>query len=175
MSLSLTQKKTVVGEVTESLAGAQAMILAEYRGLSVSQLTGLRAQAREAGVFVRVVKNTLARRVVDGSRFEHMKDHFTGPVILTAASDPVAVAKLVSRFAKDHGELKITAGGMDGQLLDAPRIEALAALPTRGELLATLVATLQAPLAGLARTLNEVPARFVRTLALVEEQRAARP
>jgi len=173
MSLSLTQKQAVVAEVTESVANAQAMILAEYRGLSVSQLTGLRTQAREAGVFVRVVKNTLAKRVVDGSSFDCLKDHFVGPVILTASEDPVAAAKVVSKFAKDNEALKITVGGMDGELLDQSQIEALAKLPGREELLATLVGTLQAPIAKFVQTLNEVPSKFVRALAAVEEQKQA--
>ena len=171
MSLSLTQKQAVVAEVTESVSAAQAMILAEYRGLTVSQVTGLRDQARETGVFVRVVKNTLAKRVVDGSPFDGLKDHFVGPIILTASEDPVAVAKLVSKFAKDYEALNITAGSMGGEMLSVEQIEALAKLPGRDELLATLVGTMQAPIAKFVQTLNEVPSRFVRTLAAVEESR----
>ncbi|GJL84055.1 MAG: 50S ribosomal protein L10 [marine bacterium B5-7] len=173
MSLSLTQKQAVVAEVTESISAAQAMILAEYRGLSVSQLTGMRAAAREAGVFVRVVKNTLARRVVAGSPFEGLSEHFVGPVIMTASDDPVAVAKLVSKFSKDIEPLKITVGVMDGELINESQIQALAKLPSREELLATLVGTMQAPIAKLVQTLNEVPSRFVRTLAALEESRQA--
>ncbi len=173
MSLSLTQKQAVVSEVTESVSGAQSMVLAEYLGLTVSQLTGLRSQAREAGVFVRVVKNTLARRVVEGSPFECLTDHFVGPVIMTASKDPVAAAKLVSKFAKDYEALKITVGCMDGALMDESQIQALAKLPGREELLATLVGTMQAPIAKFVQTLNEVPSRFVRTLAAVEESKKA--
>ena len=171
MSLSLTQKQAVVAEVTESVSAAQAMILAEYRGLTVSQVTGLRDQARETGVFVRVVKNTLAKRVVDGSSFEGLKDHFVGPVILTSSEDPVAVAKLISKFAKEYNDLNITVGSMGGEMLNIEQIEALAKLPGRDELLATLVGTMQAPIAKFVQTLNEVPSRFVRTLAAVEESR----
>ncbi len=173
MSLSLSQKKAVVAEVTESVSAAQAMVVAEYRGLTVAQLTKLRTAAREAGVFVRVVKNTLARRVIEGSSFECLKDHFVGPVIMAASDDPVAVAKLVSKFAKDHDALKITAGGMNGELMNEAQIQALSKLPGREELLAMLVGTMQAPIAKFVQTLNEVPARFVRTLAAVEESRKA--
>jgi large subunit ribosomal protein L10 len=173
MSLSLSQKKAVVAEVTESVSAAQAMVVAEYRGLTVAQLTKLRTAAREAGVFVRVVKNTLARRVIEGSPFECLKDHFVGPVIMAASDDPVAVAKLVSKFAKDHDALKITAGGMNGELMNEAQIQALSKLPGREELLAMLVGTMQAPIAKFVQTLNEVPARFVRTLAAVEESRKA--
>jgi large subunit ribosomal protein L10 len=173
MSLSLAQKQAVVAEVTESISAAQAMILAEYRGLTVSELTGIRDQAREAGVFVKVVKNTLARRVVEGSPFECLSQHFVGPVIMAASEDPVAAAKLLSKFAKGLEELKITVGGMNGQLMDEAQIQDLAKLPGREELLATLVGTMQAPIAKFVQTLNEVPSRFVRTLAAVEESKQA--
>jgi large subunit ribosomal protein L10 len=173
MSLSLAQKQAVVAEVTESISAAEAMILAEYRGLTVSELTGLRSQAREAGVFVRVVKNTLARRAVEGSHFACLNDHFVGPVIMAASEDPVAVAKLVSKFAKDLEELRITVGCMNGTVIDETQIQALAKLPGREELLATLVGTMQAPIARFVQTLNEVPSRFVRTLAAIEESRQA--
>jgi large subunit ribosomal protein L10 len=173
MSLSLTQKQAVVAEVSESISAAQAMILAEYRGLTVSELTGIRAQARESGVFVKVVKNTLARRVVKDSPFECLSEHFVGPVIMAASEDPVAAAKLLAKFAKDLEEFRITVGGMNGQLMDEAQIQALAKLPSREELLATLVGTMQAPIAKFVQTLNEVPARFVRTLAAIEESRQA--
>lgn len=173
MSLSLTQKQAVVAEVTESISKAQAMVLAEYRGLTVSELTGMRAQAREAGVFVKVVKNTLARRAIQGSPFECLSEHFTGPVIMAASEDPVAAAKLLAKFAKDLEELKITVGGMNGTVMDEAQIQALAKLPGREELLATLVGTMQAPIAKFVQTLNEVPSRFVRTLAAIEEKKQA--
>lgn len=173
MSLSLTQKQAVVAEVTQSLASASTMVLAEYRGLTVSELTGMRAQAREAGVFVKVVKNTLAKRAIEGSPFECLSEHFRGPVIMAASEDPVAAAKLLSKFAKDLEELKITVGGMNGEVMTEAQIQDLAKLPSREELLATLVGTLQAPIAKFVQTLNEVPSRFVRTLAAIEEQKQA--
>ncbi|HBP85358.1 MAG TPA: 50S ribosomal protein L10, partial [Gammaproteobacteria bacterium] len=116
MSLSIDQKKTVVTEVTQMLSAAQAAVLAEYRGLTVAQITELRTEARNLGVDVRVVKNTLARRCVADSNFECLTDHFTGPLMISSSEDPVAVAKLVSKFAKDNEELKITIGAMNGDL-----------------------------------------------------------
>ena len=171
MSLSLEQKKAVVSEVSEAIASAQAGVLAEYRGLNVAQLTALRTEARNAGVWVRVVKNNLARIVVKDSSFECLSEHFTGPVIFSASEDPVAVAKLMSRFEKDHDDLKITVGAMNGELMDLSMIQALSRLPGRDELLAKLVGTLQAPIRKLATTLNEVPAKAVRVLAAVAAEK----
>ena len=174
MSLSFDQKKAVISEVTEAIASAQAGVLAEYRGLNVAQLTALRAEARNSGVWVRVVKNNLAKRVVDGSDFECLSEHFVGPVIFSASEDPVAVAKLMSKFAKDNDDLKITVGAMNGALMDQDMIQSLAKLPGRDELLATLVGTMQAPMQKLVSTLNEVPGKAVRTLsALAESKQAA--
>ncbi len=173
MSLSLNQKKAVVDEVSEAIRSAQAGILAEYRGLTVEQLTGLRREARNAGVWVRVVKNNLAKRVVVGSDFECLKEHFVGPVIFSASEDPVAVAKVVSGFAKQHDQFKITAGAMNGSLMDQSMIENLSVLPGRDALLAKLMGTMMAPVQTLVSTLNEVPGRFVRTLSAVAESKEA--
>ncbi len=169
MSLSIEQKKAVVSEVSEVFNLAQAAVLAEYRGLSVEQITELRAQARENGVEVRVVKNTLARRSVAGTSFECLSQHFTGPVLISSSGDPVAVAKVVSDFAKSNDALKITVGVMNGNLIDQSTVQALAKLPSREELLATLVATMQSPLVKFVQTLNEVPGKLVRTLAAVRD------
>ncbi|MGU9957076.1 MAG: 50S ribosomal protein L10 [Arenicellales bacterium WSBS_2016_MAG_OTU3] len=169
MSLSLEQKKTVVDEVTASMSSAQTAILAEYRGLTVSQMTGLRTEARNTGVFVRVVKNTLAKRVVDGTDFDCLKEHMVGPVVLASSEDPVACAKVVSKFAKDYERLNITAGAMNGSLLTMADIEALAKLPGREELLSKLIGTMQAPMQKFVATLNGVPQKFVRTLVAVND------
>ena len=173
MSLSLNQKKAVVSEVTDAIASAEAGVLAEYRGLTVAQLTALRTEARNAGVWVRIVKNNLAKRVIEGSNFECLTDHFVGPVIFSASDDPVAVAKVMSNFAKDNDKLKITAGAMNGSLIDQSMIESLSKLPGRDELLAKLMGTMQAPVQKLVQTLNEVPTGFVRTLAAVAESKEA--
>ncbi len=173
MSLSLEQKKAVVAEVSEAISDAQAAIVAEYRGLTVSQMTELRRKAREANVFLRVVKNNLAKRAVEGSEFECMKDAFIGPVALAVSSDPAAVAKVLDEFAKDNDLLKVTAGAMGGKLMTEAEIKALAKLPSREELLAILLATMQAPIQKFVQTLNEVPTSFVRALAAVRDSKEA--
>ncbi len=173
MSLSLDQKKAVISEVTEAIASAQAGVLAEYRGMTVSQLTALRTEARNEGVWIRVVKNNLAKRVVEGSDFECLTEHFVGPVIFSASDDPVAVAKVMAKFAKDNENLKITAGAMNGSLIDFGVIERLSKLPGRDELLAKLMGTMMAPVQKFVSTLNEVPGKFVRTLSAVAESKEA--
>jgi large subunit ribosomal protein L10 len=173
MSLNLEQKKAVVAEVTEAISGAQAAVLAEYRGLTVAQMTELRRQAREANVFIRVVKNTLARRAVEGSDFECLKDELVGPLAFAASADPVAVAKVLSQFAKSNDKLVIKSGAMGGKVISLAEVDALAKLPGREELLAMLLGTMQAPVAKFVRTLNEVPGKFVRTLAAVRDAKQA--
>jgi len=173
MSLNIEQKKAVVSEVSAQLATVRAGVLAEYRGLNVAQLTDLRARARQNGVWVRVVKNSLARRIVADSDFECLASHFTGPVIFSAAEDPVAVAKVTADFAADNDDFKITAGVMNGAFIDLRTIGALAKLPGRDELIAQLMAAMRAPVQTFVATLNEVPSRLVRTLAAVAEAKAA--
>jgi large subunit ribosomal protein L10 len=173
MSLSIDQKKAVVSEAMQIFSAAQAAVLAEYRGLSVAQITELRSEARNNGVDIRVVKNTLARRSVFGTPFECLSDHFVGPVLISSAGDPIAVAKVVSKFAKDHEALKIMVGVMNGDLIDKSTIQMLAKLPGRDELLATLMATMNAPLEKFVRTLNEVPGKLVRTMAAYRDSRQA--
>jgi large subunit ribosomal protein L10 len=173
MSLSLDQKKAVISEVTEAIASAQAGVLAEYRGLNVSQITALRNEARNAGVWIKVVKNNLAKLVIKGSDFECLTDHFTGPVIFSTAEDPVAVAKVMATFAKDNENLKITMGAMNGDLIDFSVIQSLSKLPGRDELIAKLMGTMQAPVQRFVSTLNEVPTKCVRALAAVAEAKEA--
>jgi large subunit ribosomal protein L10 len=173
MSLNIEQKKAVVAEVAEQFKGAEAAVLAEYRGLSVSQLTELRGKARQAQIYVRVVKNSLTRRAIEGSSYECLRDQLSGPLALAISKDPVAVAKLLADFAKDNEALKIRAGAMGGKLMSIEQVEALAKLPSREQLLATLVGTLQAPIAKFVRTLNEVPSKFVRALAAVRDAKGS--
>ncbi len=173
MSTALQKKKAIVSEVTDTLSSAQAAVVAEYRGLTVSQLTKLRKDAHEAGVFMKVVKNTLAKRAIKDTDFDSLDEHLVGPVIFSAADDPVAVAKVMSNFSKDNDTLKITAGVMNGQSMDVEGIKALSKLPGREELLATLVVTMQAPITKLVRTMNEVPTKAVRALAAVRDSREA--
>ena len=173
MSLSLAQKKVVVSEASEAIASASAGVLAEYRGMTVAQLTDLRREARSAGVWIRVVKNNLARIAIADTDFACLSEHFIGPVIFSASEDPVAVAKVMSKAAKDNEKLKITVGAMNGSLMDQKMIEDLSKLPSREELLAKLMGTMQAPVQKFVSTLNEVPGKFVRTLAAVAESKEA--
>lgn len=173
MSLNLEQKQAVVAEVSKVVSDAQAAILAEYRGLTVAQMTSLRRKAREGGVYVRVVKNTLVRRAVDGSPFECLKDHLKGPLAFVAGKDPVAAAKVVVEFSKDNDKFVVTAGSMSGKLISLAEMKALASLPSRDVLLAQLMGTMQAPVQKFVATLNEVPTKFVRALAAVRDQKQA--
>jgi large subunit ribosomal protein L10 len=169
MSLTLDEKKAVVAEVSGKLKDAQAAMLAEYRGLSVAQMTVLRRKAHEGKVYLRVVKNTLARRAVEGTSFECLKDQMSGPLAFAVSTDPVLVAKILSEFAKDNEALKIKAGAMGGKLMTLAQIQALSVLPGREQLLAMLLGTMQAPVRTFVQTLNEVPAKFVRALAAVRD------
>jgi len=171
LGLSLEQKQATVSEVQARLAGAQAVIVAEYRGLNVERVTQLRVKARKSGLYLRVLKNTLARRAVKGTPFEKLTESMTGPLMYGIASDPVAGAKVLSEFAKDNELFVIRGGAMPGSVMSAKDIKALALLPSREELLAKLLGTMQAPVAKLVRTMNEVPAKFVRTLAALKDQR----
>ena len=169
MGLTLQQKQETVTQVSAQLAKAQAVIVAEYRGLGVGAMTGLRAKARGAGVHVRVLKNTLARRAVQGTQFEKLSEQLSGPLVYGFAQDPVAGAKVLADFAKDNERFVIKGGAMSNALLSAKDVKVLATMPAREELLAKLAGTLQAPIVKLARTLNEIPGKFVRTLAAVRD------
>jgi large subunit ribosomal protein L10 len=173
LSLNLEQKKAVVVEVSEQVSKAQAIIIAEYRGLTVGEMTELRAKARKSGVYLRVLKNTLVRRAVDGTDFSGLAGEMVGPLVFGMSSDPVSAAKVLSEFAKDNEKFVIKGGAMPNQVMDAKAIDALAKLPSREELLSKLLGTMQAPVAKFVRTLNEVPTKFVRGLAAVRDQKAA--
>lgn len=171
MSLNLEQKQAVVAEVSAQLARAQAVILAEYRSIPVRDMTELRKKARGSGVYLRVLKNTLARRAVADTPFKGLSEKMVGPLAYGISSDPVAVAKVLQGFAKDNEKFVIKAGAMPNVVMSAREVAELAKLPSRQELLATLVATLQAPIAKFVRTLNEVPGKFARTLAAVRDKK----
>ena len=169
MSLNLDDKKTVVAEVSAEVANAQSIIVAEYRGLGVVDLTALRANARKAGVFLRVLKNTLVRRAVAGTPFEGLADRMVGPLIYGISKDPVAAAKLLHDFGKSNQHLVIKAGAMPNYVMDVTGVKALASMPSREELLSKLLGTMQAPITQFVRTLNEIPTKFVRGLAAVRD------
>jgi len=173
MSLNMQEKQAVVAEVAKQVAGAQAIVMAENRGMPVAAMTQLRAKARASGVYFRVVKNTLVRRAVAETPFAPLAEKMVGPLAYGIGTDPVAVAKVLNDFAKGNEKFVITGGAMPGQMMSAKDISALAALPSREELLARLVGTMQAPIAKLVRTMNEVPGKFVRALAAVRDSKQA--
>ena len=171
MGLNLEEKKELVAEISAKVAQAQAIVLAEYRSLEVGEITKLRAKARGAGVYFRVLKNTLARRAVADTPFAGLAQHMVGPLMYGMSADPVAVAKVLNDFAKTNDKLVIKAGAMPGEVMTAKQVASLASLPSRPELLARLMGTMQAPVAKFAQTLNEIPSKFVRTLAAVRDQK----
>src|SRR5690606_37628876 len=144
-----------------------------YRGLDVASITVLRKTARESGVYLRVLKNTLARRAVANTAFESLSAQLTGPLIYAISEDPVAAAKVLAGFAKSNDKLVIKGGALPNSLLNEAGVKALATMPSREELLSKLLGTLQAPIAQFVRTLNEVPTKFVRGLAAVRDQKQA--
>ncbi len=174
MGLSLEQKKAMVQEVAEVAQSAYAAVAAEYRGLTAGEMDELRAKAREQGVYLKVVKNTLARRAVAGTEFECMTEAFGGPLLLAfSQEDPGAAARLVRDFSKEHDRLATRNVAVGGQLHSAEYLERLASLPTRDEALSLLMATMRAPVQKLATTLNEVPGKLVRTVAAVRDAKQA--
>ena len=175
MSLSIEAKKEVVAEVSARLAKAQTVVLAEYRGLPVGAITALRSQARASGVYLRVLKNTLARRAVQGTPFEKLADQMVGPLAYGISDDPISAAKVLHAYAKGNDKLVIKGGMMPNHLMTAKEVGNLATMPSREELLAKLMGTMQAPIAKFVQTLNEVPSKFVRTVAALRDQREKAP
>jgi len=174
VSLNLDQKKAVVAEVTEVAASAYSAVAAEYRGLSVEQMTDLRAKARNAGVYMRVVKNSLARRAFEGTDFACMNDGLIGPLLLAfSQEDPGSAARVVKDFAKENDRLVVKMVSISGQVYAATEIDRVASLPTRDEAIALLMAVMKAPVEKFVRTLNEVPGKLVRTVAAVRDSKEA--
>ncbi len=156
VSLNLQEKQAVVAEVSAEVAKAQTIVLAEYRGIEVGDITKLRANARKAGVYFHVLKNTLARRAVQGTPFEPLAEKMAGPLVYGISADAVAAAKVVYEFAKTNDKLVIKAGAYNGKMLDAAGVSALASVPTKEVLLAQLCGLLQSPVSGMARVLVAV-------------------
>ena len=172
MALNLEDKKALVAEVAEVASKAQSVVAAEYRGLSVGQMTELRAKARKSGVYVRVVKNTLARKALAGTSFEAVGPKLKGPLVLAfSKDDPGAAARVVKDFAKANEKLVATLVSLGGKVLSAKDLEAVASLPTREQALSMLLGTLKAPSQKLVSTLAAVPSKLVRTLAAVRDQK----
>ena len=174
MALNLEDKKAIVADVNQAAAGALSAVIADYRGLTVAQMTELRKQAREQGVYLKVVRNTLARIAVKGTEFECLHDSLVGPTILALSiEDPGAAARLIKEYAKTNDKLEVKALAVGGISYGASEIDRLASLPTREQALGMLAGVLQAPVTKLARTLNEMPSQIARALAAVKDQKAA--
>lgn len=159
MALNLEGKKVVVSDVSALIANAQTVAVAEYRGVGVAALTTLRKTAREQGVQIRVLKNTLARRAIAGTSFESLSNDLTGPLLYSISEDAVAAAKVLNDFAKINDKLVLKAGVYNGSLLDQAGIKALASIPSREELLAKLAYVMKAPVSKMARALGAVAAQ----------------
>ncbi len=174
MALRLEDKKALVAEVNAVASDSVTAVAAEYRGLSVSEMTALRKEARNAGVYLRVVKNTLARRAVEGTDFECMQDSLKGPLLLAfAKEDPGAAARIIKDFAKEHEALKAVSLAAGGQLMPGSDIAKLADLPTLDQARAMLLGVMVAPMSKMVRTLAEPPAMLARTMSARGQQDAA--
>jgi large subunit ribosomal protein L10 len=174
MALNLEDKKALVAEVAEVAAKAHSVVAAEYRGLSVGQMTELRARARKQGVYMRVVKNTLARKALAGTSFESVGPQLRGPLVLAfSKDDPGAAARVVKDFAKANEKLVATLVALGGQVLPGAELERVASLPTREQALSMLLGVLKAPIQKFVRTLAEPPAKLARTVAAIRDQKQA--
>ena len=172
--IGLKEKQAIVAEAHETAQAALSAVMADYRGVTVDAMTKLRQSARESGVQVRVIRNTLAKRAFEGTDLECMNEVLTGPCIVAfAMEDPGASARLFKDFAKEQEAFEIKALSVGGKLLPAEQIDALAKLPTRDEALALLMAVMQAPVTKLVRTMNDIPGRVTRVVAAVRDQKQA--
>jgi len=171
--IGLEAKKQIVSEVNDVASGALSAVVAEYRGLTVADMTTLRNKARDNGVYLRVVRNTLAKRAVEGTDFVCMQEAFTGPVICAFSKDePGSAARLLKEFSKEYESMNVTALSIGGKLLGADQINAVASLPTHDEALAKLMSVMNGPITKLTRTLNDVPGKLVRVVAAVKDAKA---
>jgi large subunit ribosomal protein L10 len=174
VALNFAQKEAIVAEVAEVAKSAFSAVGAEYRGLTVGQLTKLRVEARKAGVYVRVVKNSLARRALEDTDFACMQEGLTGPLILAfSQEDPGAAARVAEAFAKEHDKYQVRLVAVGGKLLEPSQLGDLAKMPTREQALSMLMAVMKAPVQKLAATINEVPGKLVRTLAAIRDAKEA--
>lgn len=160
MSLNLESKKVVVAQVSETISAAQTIVVAEYAGVTVEAMTAIRREARAKGVYLHVIKNTLARKAVEGTKFAPLAEHMSGQLIYSVSEDPVAAAKIVSDFAKANAKVKIVAGMYNDKLLDVAGVKQLASIPSRDELLAMVMGVMQ-----------QVPASFVRAVAALKDKK----
>lgn len=174
MALRLADKKAIVAEVSDVASESISVVVAHYRGLSVAEMTELRAKARNSNVYLRVVRNTLAKRAIINTDFECIKDELLGPVVLAfSKEEPSAAARLIRDFAKEHEKLEVRALSVGGTLFAADKLEDVAKLPTYDEAISKLMSAMQAPITKLAQTLNAVPSKLVRTVVAVKDQKEA--
>ena len=174
MALNLEQKKAVVAEVAEVANNALAAVAAEYRGLTVEEMTDLRVKAREGGVYLKVAKNTLVRRAVEGTDYECMQDQLTGPLLLAfSMEDPGAAARLVKDYSKDHDQLIAKLVSVGGEVYGPSELERLSSLPTYDQAIAILMGVMKAPIEKFVRTLAEPHTKMVRTVAAVRDAKQA--
>lgn len=172
MALGLDDKKAIVAEVHDTATSALSLVIADARGCTVDQMTGLRKNARENSVSLRVIRNTLAKRAIEGTEFECVSDTLTGPSLFGfSMEDPGAAARLFKDFAKEHDVFEVKALAVGGRLLEAGQLDVLAKLPTREQALSMLMSVMQAPATKLVQTLHAVPSKLVRTLAAVRDQK----
>lgn len=163
MPLNIEEKKAVVAEVAAQVTKASTVVVAEYRGISAAGMTNLRAKAREHSVYVRVLKNTLARRAVEGTSFSGLSEQMVGPLLYSMSEDPVAAAKVLHDFAKSNDKLVLKAGAYAGKTMDANEVKALASIPARNDLIAMLLGVMQAPVSGMARVLAAIAEKKQQT------------
>jgi len=172
MALTLEEKKAVVAEVSEVAKGAFSAVAAVYSGVTVDEMTDLRVKARQDNVYLRVVKNTLARLALENTDFECMSERLTGPLILAfSQEDPGAAARVAKDFAKENDKFEVTMLSVGGELLEPSDIDKLAMLPTRDQAISMLMAVMLAPTEKFVRTLNAVPTKLVRTVAAISDQK----
>ena len=174
MALSFSEKETIVAEVAEVANSAYSVVVAEYAGLESNEMNDLRDKARDGGVYLRVVKNTLARRAIEGTDYECLQDTLVGPLVMAfSQEDPGSAARVLKEFSKDNDKLVVKALSISGQLLEASELDRLAKLPTKDQAISMLMSVMQAPITKLARTLNEVPGKLVRTVAAIRDDKQA--
>ena len=174
MALSFNEKEAIVAEVAEVAKSALSVVVAEYTGLESTDMDDLRAKARESGVYIRVVKNTLARRALEGTDYACLQETLVGPLVMAfSQEDPGSAARVVKDFTKENDKLAVKALSIGGQLLDASELDRLAKLPTKDQAISMLMSVMQAPITKLARTLNEVPGKLVRTVAAIRDDKQA--
>ncbi|MDQ6996988.1 MAG: 50S ribosomal protein L10 [Mariprofundus sp.] len=169
--MNKNDKQRIVEELHAAWSESTAGVVAQYRGLTVSEMGDLRRRLHDADVSLQVVKNTLARRAAEDTGFKAATELFTGPVAIAFGKEPVGMAKAIADFAKEHKALDIKGGVLDGKMMDVSGVKALASLPSRDVLIAKMLGSMQSPISGFVRTLAEVPASFVRTLAAIRDQK----